>query len=245
MRAFLGGDRPATRMLFVERGIVRKRRLLFFLIFQAQCSWCQAQPAHPLGVTDEDLYGVVIRNSRWKSLPIYVCWENPDRAPEALRLITERAVLETWTTANSKVVFVGWGQKCKARQAGIHIKISDEAAHTEAIGRYLDARPNGMVLNFSFKNWSPDCTKDQKSLNFCIYAISAHEFGHALGFTHEQNRNDAPRQCRKEKAQGSVGDYKVTLYDPNSIMNYCSKTWNGNGKLSPLDIAAVQKFYSD
>jgi len=62
-------------------------------------------------------------------------------------------------------------------------EISDEEPHTKALGYYLDRYPSGLVLNFQFTNWSRDCMEKR---DFCIYAVAAHEFGHVLGFTHEQ-----------------------------------------------------------
>ena len=136
--------------------------------------------------------------------------------------------------------FVGW-TACQPDAPGIRILVSDtgEPPETLGVGKYLNKRPHGMTLNFTYKNWGRNC---QSNPEFCIYAISVHEFGHALGFTHEQNRDDAPPECKKDQ-QGINGDYKVTQYDPNSIMNYCNPKWNGDGKLSALDILAVQKFY--
>lgn len=197
-----------------------------------------AQPARPAGISLFELFGVVIRKSKWATTNINVCWENAKPEDEAHRQLVKKAVADTWEK-HSVIRFQSWGD-CQNGSLGIRIRVADKAPRTEAIGRYLNGRPNGMTLNFSFRHWGPECSKN---VDFCIAASAAHEFGHALGFTHEQNRNDAPLQCRREKAQGSVGDYKVTKYDAKSIMNYCNPHWLGDGQLSALDIQAVQTFY--
>jgi Astacin (Peptidase family M12A) len=199
----------------------------------------RAQPALPTGTSIEDLLGTIIRDSKWPSLPIKVCWENPGLYDGKYRAIVRSAAEETWQRY-SAVRFVGW-DKCTAATDGIHIKIADEGPHTKSVGKYLDKQPDGMVLNFTFGNWSTVC---QQQVDFCVYAIAVHEFGHAIGFTHEQNRPDAPQQCQAD-SQGPDGDYLVTKYDPNSIMNYCNPQWNGDGKLSELDIKTVQTIYGE
>jgi hypothetical protein len=197
-----------------------------------------AEDIVPVGITQEELFGTMLRNSKWTKMPIGVCWENLSDADAESRTIVRRAVEETWM-ANAAITFTGWDDTCGEKTPGVHVRVSDEEPHTRAIGYYLDQYPSGLVLNFKFTNWSRDCMKTR---DFCIYAVAAHEFGHVLGFTHEQNRNDAPAECQAERS-GTVGDYKVTKFDRGSIMSYCNPNWNGDGKLSQLDIQAAQTVY--
>lgn len=217
--------------------------------FRLICTWAtaatlcvgaipsMASPPVPTGTSQDELFGTVLRDSKWQRMTIPVCWENPSSADSSYRLISRRAVEETWER-NSSLRFVDWGT-CRADSKGIRIRVQDSGPHVKALGRFLDGRPDGMVLNFTFGNWSPSCASKR---DFCTYAIAAHEFGHAIGFSHEQNRPDAPDWCR-ELAQGTDGDYLITVYDPDSIMNYCSTKWNGDGKLSALDVQALRLFY--
>ncbi|QAU43364.1 ATPase (plasmid) [Bradyrhizobium guangdongense] len=214
---------------------------LLVLLVLLPCSSAKAQPALPSGVSEMELFGTVIRSSKWDVKEIPVCWENLNPHDQKYAELVRKAVAETWeSAAQGGVWFAKTWPACKEGAAGVHVRIADEGAHTDVVGKYLDGKSSGMTLNFSFNHWSKGCINKRE---FCIRAVAVHEFGHALGFTHEQNRDDAPEQCRNEKFSGSVGDYKVTKYDPNSIMNYCNPAWNGSGQLSPLDIAAVRTFY--
>jgi hypothetical protein len=178
----------------------------------------------------------ILANAIWESTEIGVCWENPSDANADGRSWTRDAVSNTWES-HSQLQFFGWGP-CSDQQGGIRIRIADEGPHVKALGNGLDGKKDGMVLNFTFENWSQNC-KDHPA--DCIRKIAVHEFGHAIGFAHEQNRPDTPASCDDE--QGSDGDVILGPWDENSVMNYCAPEWNNGGELSQGDKDAVALTY--
>lgn len=168
----------------------------------------------------------------WLSRDIPVCWETPGYATE--KAWVREAVHRSWEI-ESGIEFTGWGD-CTPTTKGIRIRQANDTP-ASGVGRDPVSENCGMNLKFSFEagSW---CAANRQA---CIQNHATHEFGHALGFPHEHNRDDHPDTCLPTPGE-SGGDLKIGAFDMGSVMNYCSNIIDW---LSPTDIQGVQQIYGN
>lgn len=182
--------------------------------------------------------GNVLASTLWTRRDIPICWEASAAPFAAERRWVESAIVGSWQR-HSSVRFEDWGA-CEDRDPAAYVRlgVSRDRPRTRGLGTRLAGAEAGVMLNFT-DPW-PYCRAEDR--RGCIENIAIHEFGHVLGFAHEQNRSDTPNaHCAAEDdlPQGPDGDVSGGPWDQDSVMNYCG----GGSSLSNGDIAAVQQVY--
>jgi hypothetical protein len=199
-----------------------------------------------VGTQQERLYGRT--SSYWPTSTLEgitfvpVCWLTPGKDTE--KHWVRQTVESQWGAYSIR--FTGWGP-CDASTPTYAIRILvDESNPRSYVGR-TSLSPS-MWLNFDFTTWSTGCNDWKDDLpgddrEYCIRGVGLHEFGHALGFFHEQdspgNQPGTPGYCGDSVSQ-SQGEM-LTQYDPNSTMNYCAE-WS-RPTLSDLDQEGLRNAY--
>jgi hypothetical protein len=96
--------------------------------------------------------------------------------------------------------------------------------------------PPGYLMGFP-SNWNANATTRAQ-----FRSLILHEFGHVLGFDHEQIRSDGPPGVACYKNAAIPGAIPLGPPDPQSIMgwSYCA---TASGTLTPNDVSAARTKY--
>jgi hypothetical protein len=115
------------------------------------------------------------------------------------------------------------------------------------LGALNDGVHNAIVLNTNWYNLG--CGSLIGESQNCFEAVAVHEFGHAIGFTHEHALAKCCQPTNGDRGGSDLINPQSDLWvvdnvcDENSVMSYCNPIYGNNSVLSAGDLRQLRKAY--
>jgi hypothetical protein len=216
----------------------------------AGCSAADEPSSDSLGEQQDEL---LLAGQKFDNGQVHVCFAN---GTAAQRDKVVRVLADSWAKA-AKISFTQFDTTCSTFLNESVIKVTWNAGagnnFADGLGKVNPTIVNGNPVT-GFRNITLRGTEGE---DFQRYAI-IHEFGHALGFAHEQQRDDNNGWCTEfqlGETHNLAGTFRTPFINSPEIMNdaimsYCNVKYPwGNGAfiqktwLSAMDVLGALKTY--